>query len=263
MELCTLFSGSSGNACLIRCGDTQLLVDAGVSAKRLVGALRNLDVDPGELSGILVTHEHIDHIRGIDVLSKSYNLPVYANEGTWAAMEPKVERVALRNRRAFQRAQDFYIRDINVQPFSIPHDAADPVGYVLTSGKCRFAMATDMGYAHPDVLETLKGCQGIVLESNHDEEMLRRGKYPARLKQRILGRKGHLSNATSGELALKLAQSGTRALLLAHLSRENNLPELAFSTVSGCLSAGQVEPGKDIYLQLAPADGASALIKMG
>lgn len=258
MTVCSLASGSSGNATLVGAGGARVLVDAGVSCKRICQELEGLGVHPAELSGILVTHEHVDHIRGIRVLSRRFGLPVYANAGTWAAMADQLQLPAA-SVRVFDTAHDFYIDDIAVESFAIPHDAAEPVGYCLHSGTHKVALATDIGHMTDDIAERLLGSSLVLLESNHDVQMVLDGPYPERLKRRILGRKGHLSNLEAGQTLLRLAKSGVRHALLGHLSQHNNIPELAYQTVAASLMAGGAVLGQDLTVDMTWRDRAGAL----
>ena len=235
MDFAPLFSGSSGNATYVRIQDTRLLVDAGVSGARIAAELKKLDVAPDMLDALLVTHEHADHIAGIGVLSRRYHLPVYATQGTWEAMAGKVGAIDPANRRVIPAGQDFYLNQVEVTPFPIPHDAAEPVGYAFAAQGIKVAVATDLGHLSDSWMDPLEGGDLLLLESNHDVEMLKAGRYPYELKRRILGRKGHLSNEDAARAAQELAARGVKRILLGHLSRENNFPELAYRTVAQCL----------------------------
>lgn len=232
MDFAPLFSGSSGNATYVRIDDTRLLVDAGLSGTRIAAELQKLDVDPGMLSALLVTHEHSDHIAGVGVLSRRYHLPVYATQGTWDAMAGKLGRMDPRNVRVIPTGQDFYLGQVGVTPFPIPHDAAEPVGYAFAARGVKVAVATDLGHINDQWMDQLVGCDLVLLESNHDVEMLKAGPYPYELKRRILGRRGHLSNEDAAKAAAELVSRGVKRILLGHLSRENNFPELAYRTVA-------------------------------
>lgn len=255
---CPLFSGSSGNALFIGAGNTRILIDAGMPGRAIAGALNEIGVLPETLSAIAVTHEHSDHIKGVGILSRKYHLPVYANERTWNAMARAVGEIEPRNRRFFEDGEDFYIGDLALLPFSIPHDAADPVGYRVFYGGRSVATATDMGFVRKDVLNTLSGVDVLLLESNHDPELLMMNPhYSMYLKQRILGRHGHLSNADSAEALLSLYETGVRQVLLGHLSQENNTPELALLTATERLKKEGVRVQEDIGLGLAWRDRIS------
>lgn len=255
---CPLFSGSSGNALFIGAGDTRILIDAGMPGKAIEGALREIGILPETLSGIAVTHEHSDHVKGVGIISRKYHVPIYANERTWNAMARTVGQVDSRNRRIVEDEEDFYIGDLALYPFSIPHDAADPVGYKVFFGGRSVATATDMGYVKKSVLKTLSGTDVLLLESNHDPDLLMQNPhYSLYLKQRILGIHGHLSNAASAEALLTLYESGVRQVLLGHLSGENNTPELAMNTAVEHLERAGVRLNEDIGLGVAWRDRVS------
>lgn len=257
LSLTPLFSGSSGNAILISSGRTKILVDAGVSCKRIELALKSIGEDVTELKGILITHEHSDHIAGVDVLSRKHGIPVYATEPTWISMSGK-HSINSRLERTISKSE-FYIDDLLVEPFDIPHDAADPVGYCVSSGTRKAAVATDLGYFPKTVEYKLQSCNLVVLESNHDVQMLVTGRYPYVLKQRIRSRHGHLSNDDAAEAAVKLACAGVTSILLGHLSKENNSEQLAFRTVTDKLLEGGITPGKDIDLGIAFRDRVTGI----
>jgi phosphoribosyl 1,2-cyclic phosphodiesterase len=255
MTFCPLFSGSSGNALYVATERTRLLVDAGLPGKAVVDALCQIGVNPASLSAILITHEHSDHVKGAGILSRKFNLPIYATPGTWYAMERTIGPVSQRNRREFYPDTDFYVDEIGVTPFMIPHDAAEPVGYRLSHSTFSVATATDMGIMRKNVLEQLAGVDLLLLESNHDPEMLRQNPhYSQALKKRILGNKGHLSNDACAEAVLSLVETGVRHVVLGHLSAENNLPELAYSTTCRLLSGAGLVCGKDVTVDMAWRD---------
>jgi phosphoribosyl 1,2-cyclic phosphodiesterase len=254
-----LFSGSSGNCVYVGCGDTHLLVDAGVSCARIIAELGRVGVRPGSLNGVLVTHEHADHIKGIGILSRRLDLPVYATEETWAAMEGKVGGISLKNRRVFDKNADFYVGPLEIRAFSVPHDAADPVGYSFSAGGARFSVATDIGCVRESWLKEVAGSGAVLLESNYELGMLLSGSYPYALKQRIASRKGHLANTDAGEAAVELVNRGARRIILGHLSKENNLPELALGCCEAALREAGVRPGADMALNVARRDGVTGL----
>jgi len=227
MQFCPIFSGSSGNAVYVACGETRLLVDAGVSGRRIAGELSQIGASPAALSGILVTHEHADHVAGVGVLSRRYDLPVYAAERAWRAMRGRIGEISARNERLFEPGVNFYIGAVEVMPFRTPHDAADPVGFVFEAEGIRIGVATDLGYMPPNAAMHLRGCDVLMIESNHDLDMLRDGPYPWSVKQRVMSRVGHLSNNAAAEFLEKGYDGGAAYVILAHLSESNNLPELA------------------------------------
>ena len=211
LTVCPLVSGSAGNSIYISCGGVKLLVDCGVSAARVEAGLREIGVSVDDLDGILITHEHVDHVRGLGVLCRKHGVPVYANEGTWNGIMAKDSRIPARCVRTFYTGEDFYIGDVNIHPFSIPHDALEPVGYAFSCKGLKCAVATDIGHIESTWIEAVSGCQALVLEANHDIDMVQMGPYPQRLKQRILGRNGHLNNEDSAKALLELEKTGTRA----------------------------------------------------
>ena len=254
-----LFSGSSGNSTYIGCDDAHLLVDAGLSGSRVKQELETIGVNPSVLDGILVTHEHADHIKGIGILSRKYDLPVFATEGTWLTMGEKLGAIAPRNRRVIEPEVDFYIGSLNITPFSIPHDAAQPVGYAFRLAGARFAIATDLGCIRDSWLKYVMGADAVILESNYEPGMLMAGPYPAALKTRILGRKGHLSNQDAGEVAVELVRAGARQIVLGHLSKENNVPALALQASECALAACGIAPQIDVSVTVASRDHNSGL----
>lgn len=261
LHLSILASGSSGNSVLVGTDKHKVLVDAGLSGKRITELLEMIGVAGNELDAILITHEHVDHIKGVGILSRRFNIPIYANERTWSAAASKLGKVKEENCRVFDGS--FSLGTMDIKPFSIPHDAADPVGYVIREGKDQIGVATDMGHITSEVLHALKGVKHVVLESNHDLEMLKIGPYPWSLKKRILSEHGHLSNDDAGACAVKLAESCSPCIYLAHLSKDNNVPELAYLTVKNTLVDNGLEIGCDIRLEYTYRDKPTQLFKVG
>lgn len=209
-------------------GGTRLLVDAGLTGKQIVERLRSIDVDPGTLLGIVVSHEHADHIRGVGVLARRFGLPVWMTPGTLEACREIFngsERVL-----TFANDETFEVGDLHVQPFGLSHDAADPVNFAVSGMDAKLGIATDLGVVTHLVFERLRGADLVVMETNYDRELLINGPYPWDLKRRIDGSRGHLSNRRAAETLAGLAEHGLRQALLAHLSDENNRPELAEGT---------------------------------
>ena len=255
---CPLFSGSGGNAIFVGAGDSRILIDAGMPGRSIENALKEIDILPETLTGIVVTHEHSDHVKGVGIISRKYHVPIYANERTWNAMARSVGEVSPRDRRIIDTDNDFYIGDLALLPFSIPHDAADPVGYRVFYGGRSVATATDMGYMPKKVQKTLAGVNVLLLESNHDPDLLMQNPhYSLYLKQRILSNHGHLSNEASAEALVKLYESGTQSVLLGHMSGENNTPELALSTAVERLSREGIRVNEEILLDIAWRDRVS------
>lgn len=251
MELFSLRSGSGGNASLIYTENTKIMVDCGMSGKAAAEALGSLGVDPAEIDAIVVTHEHIDHISGVGVMMRRFGIPVFATHGTWRAMYGQLGKTDDGLVRTFEPNEDFEIGDVGVCPFSIPHDAASPVGYSFLCGGEKLSVATDIGELKKDLFAALRGSRTVLLEANHDVNMLEMGSYPFPLKRRISGKLGHLSNDEAGKAAEFLVKLGTENILLGHLSKENNYPALAMQTVSCVLDEADIRVGRDVTLGIA------------
>ena len=230
-KFCSLYSGSSGNSLLIQTENTKILIDAGESAKKIIDALSSIDVKPNDLNAILVTHEHSDHIKGLGTLSKKYNIPVYANQKTWDAMPEQNSKVVENNKKYFNPSENFEIGDLKIHPFKIPHDAANPCGFNFFHENKKMSVATDIGHMTSDIIHTLEDSTFLLLESNYDPNVLKCSKYPYLLKERIAGPNGHLPNGEAGKTISYLLNSGLKKVMLGHLSKENNFPELAYKTV--------------------------------
>ena len=262
LTLTTLASGSSGNCLLVSCGATHLLVDVGISARRITRSLRELGLEPDQLSGVLITHEHTDHIAGLATLSRQYDFPVYASHGTGRQLCYRL--AALEDRlRPFEPGVSFPVGDLEVASFPTLHDTPYSVGYSLTDGRHRAAVVTDLGLVTQDVLEGISGCHLLVAESNHDEDWVRSGPYPYPLKQRILGDHGHLSNEAGGQLVCSAVAAGAVQVVLAHLSSENNTPARAYGTVSAALEGAGAVVGADLTLAVAPRSEIGPTYRVG
>ncbi len=248
IKFLSLISGSSGNASFISDGTTNILIDCGMSGSRLKSALGSIDILPEDLDAVLITHEHSDHIKGLGVIARRYNIPIYATEDTFLNFK-NVGEIDDNLKNAING--DFEIGDIGIHSFSIPHDAANPVGYNFFIENKKLSLATDIGKMTDNVFESIKGSKQIILESNHDTEMLRMGPYPYHLKKRISGTTGHLSNDEAASAAIKLAENGTDHFMLAHLSLENNLPEIAKMTCQNAFSKHNMTVGKDVTVTVA------------
>ena len=235
MKLCPLCSGSSGNATYIEAGGARLLIDAGLSCKRIVGLLDRIGVAPGSLSAILITHEHVDHVRGVNVLSKKYDLPVYANAETWSMLREPLKDVLPKNMCVFETDRDFYLKGVRILPFAVPHDAIRCVGFTVSDGTHKAAVCTDLGHVDARILSALYDSDLLLFEANHDVDMLMAGSYPYLLKKRILSGSGHMNNEDCAKALIELHEHGVNNVILGHLSRENNYPELAMVTVQSYL----------------------------
>lgn len=241
-DLHVLGSGSAGNCAVVCSGKTRILIDSGLSARQITLRLQAVGIDPCSLDGILVTHEHIDHVSGLEVLCKKNPIPVYCNSLTAAA----IGRERKLDWRIFQSGSDFAVGEFGVQTFPVPHDAAEPVGYVLNHGNAALGFVTDLGYATKLVFERVRHVQTLFIETNHDEKLLQNDtRRPWPVKQRIMSRHGHLSNTAAAEVAGQLLGQQLRRVILGHLSRDCNTPELALGAVRSHLKivAGACGPG--------------------
>jgi len=257
MQLITLASGSSGNCVLLREGSAAVLVDAGISCRRITAALAQFNVSPENLLGVLVTHEHSDHVSGLPTLTKRFRLPVFASPGAARAL-----RYAQDLLRPVSPGDSFDLGPFTVQTFPTSHDAAEPMGFALSAAGRRAAVVTDLGEVTGAVLNGVLGSHLVVCEANHDVEWLKTGPYPYYLKSRILGPRGHLSNDSGGALALRCVEAGAHTVLLAHLSAENNTPARARTAVETVLLGGGVEPGRDVTLAVAPRNEPSPIFEV-
>lgn len=227
------------------------MVDCGGSGRQICAALERVGICGGRLDAIFTTHEHTDHIKGVGIMSRRFNLPVYATQKTWAAMENFIGRVSSENIRVVRPGEGVGVGGLEVLPFSLPHDAGDPVGYRFDSGGERAAVATDLGHMTDKIFSHLAGCDTVLLESNHDIKMLWGGGYPEHLKKRIDSSVGHLSNDAAAAVCARLVGLGTKHILLGHLSLENNHPEIAYKTVGDAIRRCGAKIGRDVYLAIA------------
>ncbi len=260
MIFCPLYSGSSGNSIFAASEYTKILVDAGMPGKSIESALKHINQNPNEIDGIFITHEHSDHIKGAGIISRRYDIPIYANVNTWKAMENKLGKVKEDNIRIiYNNTVD--IKDMHIINYNISHDAAAPIGYALCSGNKKACIATDLGYFSEEVKAVIKDADVILLESNHDVEMVKFGPYPYPLKRRILSDVGHLSNEACGNAIVDIMNDKQKHIVLGHLSKTNNYPELAYQTVFNILKENHIDIGKDISLILARRDMPSDVIE--
>ncbi len=249
LEICTLASGSKGNCTYVRYGDTSILIDQGLSLKELRVRANYRGIDLSQTDALFVTHEHSDHVKGVGAFARAYDTPVYipaACIGNFKT-EDGDERYFVPN----EYDGEVAVKGLSIKPFRVPHDAHYTVGYRISTGKEDVAIATDLGFVSDGTLAKLVGCKAVVLESNHDSLMLEGGRYPRMLKARIAGKNGHLSNDACAETAATLAYNGTEKIVLAHLSEENNTPELAFEASRELLAKRGIKEGDDVLLFVA------------
>lgn len=262
LNFCSFASGSSGNCYLVSGGETALLVDAGISGKRIFEGLEYTGTTLAQLGAVLITHEHIDHVKSLPILTrKAPNIKAYANAATWARID---RNVAEEKKATFVTGRDFHIGDILVRPFAIPHDAAEPVGFSFYAGTRQISILTDVGCITDPIFEEIADADLLVLEANHEVEVLQMCGYPYQTKRRILSDKGHLSNATAGKCICKLmeARDKGRRILLGHLSSQNNEPELARMTITNILQEEEIYIGDRLKMDVMLRDCVSAVYEV-
>lgn len=266
LELCSIASGSSGNCICVGTDDAHVLIDAGISGKKIENGLAGLDLKADEMLGILVTHEHDDHIKGIGVMARRFHIPIYATLGTINEIKrsKNIGNIEEELFHPIKSGENFQIGDMTFEPMHISHDAADPVAYKFTDGAHKMAVVTDLGTYDDALVEKLQGLDGLLLEANHDINMLEMGPYPYQLKRRILGDRGHLSNERSGQLLCRLLHDNFGSVILGHLSKENNYEQLAYEAVRLEVTMGD-NPYKaeDFPLYVAKRDGLSQKLIAG
>lgn len=263
MELCSIASGSSGNCIYAGTETHHILIDAGISKKRIEQGLHGIGLKAEELEGILITHEHSDHIQGLGVMARKYGIPMYATQGTIDAIRraDKIGKVDWELFCPIEKDSEFQIGDITVRPIRISHDAADPVAYILKNQKQSMGVITDLGKYDDYIIDNLQNLDVLLLEANHDVNMLQVGVYPYPLKRRILGERGHLSNELSGQLLGAVLHDNMKCVLLGHLSKENNYPRLAYETVRSEITMGDNPyKGSDFPIAVASREKPSELI---
>lgn len=265
MDFFSVASGSSGYCICLGSDQCHVMIDAGISGKRIEEGMNTYDYTTSDMDGVLITHEHSDHIQGLGVVARKYGLPIYATKGTADAIlqSSSVGKIDPSLFHVIEAGKTFFIGNLEIYPMSISHDAADPVAYLVSDGRHRVGVVTDLGYYDADIVSHMEGLDALLLEANHDIHMLQVGAYPYPLKQRILGERGHLSNETSGQLLGQILHDGMQHILLGHLSKENNYDELAYETVRLEISLGD-NPyrGNDFPIEVAKRDRPSSLIRL-
>lgn len=263
MVFCSLYSGSSGNSMFITSDRAKILIDAGLPGKKIDEALKAIDEETKNIDGIFITHEHSDHIKGVGVISRKYDIPIYANADTWSAMEGSLGKIKEHNIKVIDKRSVTEIGDLNIKAFNIPHDASGPMGYTVSDGKKNISVATDFGTFTREIYDNVKDSEVILLESNHDVNMLKFGPYPYQLKRRILSEIGHLSNDDCGNAIVELVKCGNnKKIILGHLSNTNNQPDLAYATVLDVLNGNGIKNNEDIILTMANRHNPSSYIKI-
>lgn len=262
IKFCSLSSGSSGNCQYIETEKTKILVDAGFSGKRIQELLGSIDVCPTSIDGILVTHEHIDHIKGLGILSRRFDIPIFANRKTWEEMIEKIGEIDEKNIIEIENNKYFNYRDLDIMGIDIHHDAVDPLGFVVNKDNKKISLVTDTGMIDDEIISKIKDSNLYFLESNHDEFMLEKGLYPRALKDRVASRYGHLSNRDAARTLSKVLKGENERVILGHLSKDNNVPELAYDTVKSSLEKDGLKVEKEVQLGVSYRDRSTEIYNL-
>lgn len=262
MKISILASGSTGNATYIETPKSKVLVDAGLSGKKIEELMNSIGRTLKDVDSLLVTHEHSDHIKGVGVLARRYGMNIYANQGTWDAMSAKIGKVPLEQKHIFDMGKTLSIGDVDIESFGVSHDAAEPQFYELHHGKSSFAIVTDTGYVPDSVAGVINNAEAYLFECNHDTEMLRMGPYSWSLKQRIMSDTGHLSNDDGAAALMDVLGNNTKKIFLGHLSQENNVKALAHVTVEDIMKEHDLAVGHDFEICDTDPKQATRLIQL-
>lgn len=264
IKFCSLASSSSGNIQYLEAKNTKIIIDAGLSGVATDKLLHSIDVDPRELDGIFITHEHKDHAIGAGIISRKYDIPIYANSDTWIGLEPIVKKITPDNKKIFDREKGFYFKDIWITPVPVYHDANDPTGFTFEIDGAKISMLSDTGWVCDDMIEKIKDADLYFIESNHDEHMLKTGTYPWHTKQRIMSTRGHLSNHNCAKVLKKLVKGEGERIVLSHLSTDNNTIDKALDTNLDMLeNLGKVvEEDGEVSLEVAKKHGATRVYNL-
>ncbi|MDT0089665.1 MBL fold metallo-hydrolase [Listeria marthii] len=254
-----LASGSSGNATLVETGDQKILIDCGLSGKKMEGLFAQVGRDMNDLDAILITHEHSDHIKGLGVLARKYKLPIYANAKTWKAMDNMIGEVSSDQKFQFDMETVKSFGSMQVESFGVSHDAIEPMFYIFHKGNKKFVMITDTGYVSDRMKGHISGADAYLFESNHDVEMLRMGRYPWNVKRRILGDEGHVSNEDAAIAMSEVITDQTKRIYLGHLSKDNNMKELARMSVTQTLISEGIDVGGKVEIFDTDPDNATSI----
>lgn len=262
MRICVLASGSKGNSTYVETENSKILIDAGLSKTELERRLSLINVNPFDIDAILVTHEHSDHIKGLSQFVKKYNNKIYAHRKSWDILAEKLGDISTSLQIEFN-GEDFNIKDMTIQSFDLEHDSAHCVGFSVIEGRKKFSTATDLGHTSPEIISHLKTSDFVILEANHDIQTLRNNpNYPYYLKSRILSNHGHLSNDETAKTIIKLLGNTTRGVMLAHLSEQNNSPQLATQTIRKTLIENNVSPAEELFIDIAKQENVSNIFKI-
>lgn len=259
LRFSVLASGSTGNSLYVENENHKLLIDAGLSGKQIEQRLQQIGVDPASIDALLITHEHSDHIKGVGVLSRRYQIPIHANAATWDVMDSLIGEIPPELRHEFDTGDALEYGSLKIESYGISHDAAEPVGFCFYEGDAQLSLTTDLGYVSDRIKQKVQSSQVIIMESNHDVEMLRMGAYPWSIKQRILSDIGHLSNEAAAEALTDILSGSTDKVYLAHLSRDNNVPQLARLTVQSILEDYGIFLDQEVELKETYFDRATPL----
>ncbi|MGY3776432.1 MBL fold metallo-hydrolase [Helcococcus sueciensis] len=263
MKIVTLSSGSSGNCIYVESDKTKLLVDCGLTGKLAITLMQEAGINPYELNAIFVTHEHIDHVKGVGVLSRKFNLPIFANEATWLSMQKKIGKIESHNINVFKSNTFFNFRDLDVHNLSTFHNAKDPVFFVFYQRNQKISILTDTGIVSNTIVDAVKHSDILILESNHDMDMLLNGPYSYDLKMRIKSDFGHLSNDLASEIMDEIVSGNGEHLILGHLSKNNNTEEIARKNMTSTLESKGLKVGKEIILDIAKEYQVGKIIDLG
>ncbi len=262
LEFATIASGSSGNCTYIGTEHTKILIDAGLSGKKIDEGLNKIGVTGADIDAVFLTHEHDDHIRGAGVFSRKYKTPLYATVGTFNGGDYKMGKVNPILKNVISHGENIIINDLCISAFKTPHDANESVGYSVITDKHKVTVATDIGHVTKTIMDNIKDSSILLLESNHDIDMLKKGSYPEPLKQRILGERGHLCNEVAGKLLACIMNGKLSYVRLGHLSLENNTERLAFETVEAILNRYKIKVGTYLDMAVAAREGVSEIIEL-
>lgn len=260
LKFCSLFSGSSGNSQYIKTDKATILVDAGSSGKKIQQEIQNIGEDPKKIDAIFITHEHIDHVQAAGIMSRRLNIPIYANEKTWESMSSLIGEIKPDNMRILEEYNE--IGDLVIKSFDISHDSAKPVGYNIFHKNKKISLVTDTGCTNNTITNSIMDSDLLLIESNHDEDLVLIGPYTWPLKRRVLGDYGHMSNDAAGNLISKVIKKGTEIVLLGHLSKENNFPELAYKTVESIMKKNYIEVNPGVCLDMTFREKSSKVYEV-